>query len=181
VDISACEGRDPIEDFQKINAELKEYSEVLAGLPQVIVCNKCDIPSAEENLKKFKKKYGKKYQIYSMAAISDKNFDELLKGLFEVLDTLPPVEPIRPEEEFIYTDRSDITQFEISKLDQAVYEVTGGLVEMLCRNVELNDPASMAYFQKVLRTQGVIKSLQSAGCKEGDTVIVGDVEFDFVE
>ncbi|MBR7099642.1 MAG: GTPase ObgE [Clostridia bacterium] len=181
VDISACEGRDPIEDFKKINDELKEYSEVLASLPQVVVCNKCDIPSAEENLKKFKKKYGKKYKIYSMAAISDKNFDQLLQGLFEVLDTLPPVEPIRPEEEFIYTDRTDITHFEIVKLDADVYEVTGGLVEMLCRNVELNDPASMAYFQKVLRTQGVIKELQKSGCKEGDTVIVGDVEFDFME
>ena len=116
-----------------------------------------------------------------MAAISDKNFDELLQGMFEVLDTLPPVEPIRPEEEFIYTDRTDITHFEICKLDADVYEVTGGLVEMLCRNVELNDPASMAYFQKVLRTQGVIKELQKSGCKEGDTVIVGDVEFDFME
>lgn len=180
VDISACEGRDPIDDFKTINAELEEYSEVLAALPQIVVCNKCDIPSAEENLEKFRKAYGDKYKIFAISAVSDKNFDELLGGIFETLQTLPPVEPIRPEEDFIYTDRPDTTQFEINVLDKGVYEVTGGLVEMLCRNVELNDPASMAYFQKVLRTQGVIKALQAAGCAEGDTVIVGEVEFDFV-
>ncbi len=181
VDISAIEGRDPVEDFLKINAELAEYSEVLANLPQVVVCNKCDIPTAEENLKKFKKKYGKKYKIFAMSAVSDKNFDELLKGIFEVLQTLPPVEPIPVEEDLCYTDRVDTNHFEITTLEEGVYEVTGGLVELLCRNVELSDPASMAYFQKVLRLRGVIKALRESGCDVGDTVIVGDVEFDFVE
>jgi GTP-binding protein len=180
VDISGCEGRDPLEDFQKINAELKEYSEVLSSLPQIIVCNKCDVPPAEENLKKFKRKYGRKYKIYPVTAVSGEGLDEMLGGVFEVLQTLPPVEPIEPEEEFLYTDRPDNTQYEIEQLDEGVYEVTGGLVNMLCRNVELDDPNSMAYFQKILRVQGVISALQKAGCKEGDTVLVGDVEFDFV-
>lgn len=180
VDISGCEGRDPIDDFVKINAELQGYSEVLPTLPQIIVCNKCDIPPADENYKKFKKKYGKKYKIYPITAVSADGLDELLDGIFEVLATLPPVEPILPDEEFTYTDRADVSQYNVEKLDAGVYEVTGGLVEMLCRNVELDDPTSMAYFQKVLRSNGVISSLQSAGCKEGDTVIVGDVEFDFV-
>lgn len=180
VDVSGCEGRDPVEDFKKINAELAAYSKVLAALPQIVVCNKCDLPQAAENLETFRKAYGETYRIYALSAVSDKDFGALLRGIFEVLDTLPPVEPVRPDEEFVYTDRPDTDHFAVERLDEHVYEVTGGLIEVLCRNVELNDSASMAYFQRTLRVRGVIKALEGAGCKEGDTVIVGDVEFDFL-
>ena len=179
VDISGCEGRDPIEDFQKINAELKEYSEVLAGLPQVVVCNKCDVFGAEDNLKAFKKKYGRKYKILPITAVTGEGTRELIEKLLEVLDTLPPVEPIRPEEEFTYAGEGDLN-FEIFQDEDGVYVVVGGLVDMLCRNVVLSNPDSMQYFQKVLRLRGVIKELSKMGCKEGDTVSIGDVEFDFV-
>ncbi|MBQ8886022.1 MAG: GTPase ObgE [Clostridia bacterium] len=179
VDISGCEGRDPIEDFQKINAELKEYSEVLAGLPQVVVCNKCDVFGAEENLKAFKKKYGRKYKIYPITAITGEGTRELIEGLISVLDELPPVEPIRPDEAFEYTSDDNLS-FEIERDEDGVYVVYGGLVDMLCRNVVLNNPDSMQYFQKVLRLRGVIKELSRMGCKEGDTVSIGEVEFDFI-
>ncbi len=179
VDISGCEERDPIEDFQKINAELKEFSAELAKLPQVIVCNKCDIFGAEENLKAFKKKYGRKYKIFSITALTGEGTKELLEGILSVLDELPPVEPILPEEEFEYKANDDLN-FEIFKDEEGVYVVVGGLVDMLCRNVVLNNPDSMLYFQKVLRLRGVIKALVKAGCQEGDTVSIGDVEFDFI-
>ncbi|MBQ8319817.1 MAG: GTPase ObgE [Clostridia bacterium] len=179
VDISGCEERDPIEDFKKINAELKEYSEVLAALPQIVVCNKCDVYGAEENLKAFKKKYGRKYKIYPITAITGEGTKELLEGIVEKLAELPPVEPIRPDEEFTYTP-GDNLDFEIYKDEDGVFVVVGGLVDMLCRNVVLNNPDSMQYFQKVLRLRGVIKELSKMGCKEGDTVSIGEVEFDFV-
>ena len=179
VDISGCEGRDPIEDFQKINSELKEYSEVLAGLPQIIVCNKCDIFGAEENLKAFKKKYGRKYKIFPITAISGDGTRELLEGIFEKLETLPPVERIIPDEEFEYKANDELS-FEIFRDEDGVFVVVGGLIDMLCRNVVLNNPDSMQYFQKVLRLKGVIKELSKMGCKEGDTVSIGDVEFDFI-
>jgi GTP-binding protein len=179
VDISGVEGRDPIEDFKAINEELKQYSEVLAKLPQIIVCNKCDMFGAEENLKAFKKKYGRKYKIYPLTAITGDGADKLIQGIFEVLDTLPPVEPIPVEEEFEYR-ASDNLDFEIFQDDDGVFVVVGGLIDMLCRNVVLNNPDSMQYFQKVLRLRGVIKALAKAGCKEGDTVSIGDVEFDFI-
>jgi GTP-binding protein len=178
-DISGCEGRDPIEDFKKINAELKEYSEVLAELPQVIVCNKCDVYGAEDNLKAFKKKYGRKYKIFPITAVTGEGTKELLEGLLAVLETLPPVEPVRPDEEFEYRADDNLT-FEIFRDDDGTFVVIGGLVDMLCRNVALNNPDSMLYFQKVLRLRGVIKELTKMGCKEGDTVSIGDVEFDFV-
>jgi len=179
VDISGCEGRDPIEDFQKINAELKEYSEVLADRPQIVVCNKCDVFGAEDNLKAFKKKYGRKYKIYPITAVTGEGTRELIEGIFEVLDTLPPVEPVRPEESFEYAADGDLS-FTIERDDDGVYVVYGGLVDMLCRNVVLNNPDSMQYFQKVLRLRGVVKELAKAGCQEGDTVSIGDVEFEFI-
>ena len=179
VDISGCEGRDPIEDFKKINAELKEYSEVLAEVPQVIVCNKCDVFGAEENLKTFKKKYGRKYKIFPITAVTGEGTKALLEGILDVLETLPPVEPERPDEVFEYGANDDLN-FEIFQDEDGVYVVVGGLIDLLCRNVVLNNPDSMQYFQKVLRNRGVIKELSKMGCKEGDTVSIGDVEFDFV-
>ena len=180
VDISGCEGRDPIEDFKKINAELKDYSETLAALPQVIVCNKCDVFGAKENLSAFRKKFGRKYKIFPVTAVTGEGTEKLIEGIFSVLETLPPVQPVPVEEDFEYASEGDLS-YEIVRDENGVYVVMGGLVDMLCRNVVLNNPDSMQYFQKVLRLRGVISALKEAGCKEGDTVSIGDVEFDFVE
>lgn len=179
VDISGVEGRDPVDDFEKINTELKEYSEKLAALPQVVACNKTDIVGAEENYRRFVETYGEQYEIFPISAIDGGGKDALLKGICKVLATLPPVEPVPVEEDFAFEVASDL-QFSIHRDDGGVFVVEGGLVDMLCRNVVLSDPDSMAYFQKVLRDKGVIKALVKEGCKEGDTVEVGDVEFDFV-
>ncbi len=179
VDISGCEGRDPVDDFEKINAELKGYSEKLAALPQVVACNKCDLPGAEDNLAAFRKAYGDKYQIYPIAALTGEGTGELLEGIFAVLATLPPVEPVPVEEAFEYR-ADDSLAFEIYRDENGAFVVVGGLVDMLCRNVVLNKPESMQYFQKVLRLRGVVKKLEEMGCKEGDTVSIGDVEFDFI-
>lgn len=179
VDISGCEGRDPVDDFEKINAELKGYSEKLAALPQVVACNKCDLPGAEDNLEAFRKAYGDKYQIYPIAALTGEGTGELLEGIFAVLATLPPVEPVPVEEAFEYR-ADDSLAFEIYRDENGAFVVVGGLVDMLCRNVVLNKPESMQYFQKVLRLRGVVKKLEEMGCKEGDTVSIGDVEFDFI-
>ena len=178
VDISGVEGRDPVEDFKKINTELKNYSEVLAERPQIIALNKCDIYGAEENIKIFKKKYGKKYKIYQTSSISGEGLEELVKGIFEELSALPPVQRVESDESFTYRKSGDLG-FEIY-LDGDVYVVVGTLVDMLCRNVVLSDPDSMAYFQKILREKGVIQQLTKMGIKEGDTVSIGEVEFDFV-
>ena len=178
VDISGVEGRDPVDDFKKINTELKNYSEILAERPQIIALNKCDIFGAEENIKIFKKKYGKKYKIYQVSAISGEGLEELVRGIFEELSALPPVQRVESDESFTYRKSGDLG-FEIY-LDGDVYVVVGTLVDMLCRNVVLSDPDSMAYFQKILREKGVIQKLAQMGIKEGDTVSIGEVEFDFI-
>ena len=179
VDVSGVEGRDPLEDFVKINEELAGYSEKLAALPQVVALNKCDIFGAEENVKAFKRKYGKKYKIYEISAVNGEGTKELIEGVFEVLKDLPPVQPVEADENFTYRKSGNL-DYEIFVDENGAYVVVGSLVDMLCRNVSLNDPDSMAYFQKILREKGVIAKLNSMGIKERDTVVVGDVEFEFV-
>ncbi len=178
VDISACEDRNPLDDFVKINAELKGYSEKLASLPQVVALNKCDVAGAEENVAAFKKKYGRKYKIFPITAVSGEDTDKLIQAVNEILKTLPAAQPIEADENFTYRKSGNL-DYEIYR-DGEAYVIVGSLVDMLCRNVALNDAESMAYFQKILREKGVIAELKRMGINEKDTVIVGDVEFEFI-
>ena len=178
VDISGLEGRDPYDDFVKINKELKEYSEELSSRPQIIVANKCDIFGAEENLKIFKKKL-KGEKIFEISAISGENLQDLLNEIYEKLQELPPLQPIEYEE-FSYEKPSD-DLFEIERDDDGAYVVIGPLTELLARNVVLDDMDSLSYMQKTLRDKGVIKALKQAGVKNGDTVVIGEIEFEFID
>lgn len=178
VDVSGTEGRDPVEDFKKINDELKGYSEKLAALPQIIALNKCDVYGAEENIKIFKRKYGKKYGIHTITAVSGEGTEGLISSIFGTLSALPPVSRVEVDEEFTYRKSGNLG-FEIY-MDGDVFVIVGDLVDMLCRNVVLNDPDSMAYFQKILREKGVISKLKEMGMKENDTVSIGDVEFEYI-
>ena len=92
---------------------------------------------------------------------------------------MPPVQPVEADETFTYRKSGDL-DFEIFVDEDGAYVVVGTLVDMLCRNVSLNDPDSMAYFQKILREKGVIARLKAMGINEKDTVVVGDVEFEYV-
>ena len=179
VDISGVEGRDPVEDFKKINDELKNYSPTLAALPQIVVANKYDIYGAEENFKAFKKKYGRKYKIFPCSAISAEGLQAALDGIWEILKTLPPPAPIEYEP-FVY-EKPDVNSFEIERDEDGAFVVFGPFVDLLARNVVLDDYDSLAYMQKALRDRGVIKELRKLGAKDGDTVVMGDVEFDFID
>ena len=178
VDISGMEGRNPVEDYKQINKEIKEYSKKLGALKQVIVLNKCDIFGSEENIKEFKKRV-KKYKIFEVSAIDGTGTEELIKELFENLQDLPKIEP-KQDSGFVY-DIKESPNFEIERDEDGAYVVIGDLVTMLSRNVVLNDMESMAYMQKTLRNVGVIKKLRQLGIKDGDTVVIGDIEFDFVD
>ena len=179
IDISGSEGRDPKEDFKQINKELKGYSEKLASLPQIIALNKCDVFGAEENVKAFKRSYGRRYKIFPITAVNGEGTRELIEGILEILKDLPPVAPVEADESFTYKKSGNL-DYDIYVDENGAYVVVGTLVDMLCRNVSLSDPDSMAYFQKILREKGVISRLNQMGIKEKDTVVVGDVEFDFI-
>lgn len=176
VDISGCEGRDPFEDYTIINRELKNYSKYLADLPQIICCNKCDILEDESIIDEFEKKIGKK--VVRISAISRKGTQELINIIAKELENLPKQEPMPIEVQKAEKDR---TSFTIIKDEYGIYEVIGGFVDTLVRNVVLDDFESNRYFQNMLKERGVIAALKHEGCQEGDTVRISDIEFDFVD
>lgn len=177
VDISGMEGRDPYEDYVTINAELENYSTKLAGLEQIVVANKCDLLEDESAVDEFERKVGKK--VIRVSAISDSGIKDMLSQIVKLLDTLPEQEPMKTVE--FDENRNDSTSYVITIDEDGVYEVHGGLINMLVRNVVLDDYESFRYFQKTLKDRGVIKELVKNGCKEGDTVRIADIEFDFVD
>lgn len=177
VDISGSEGRDPVEDYKKINAELKNYDKRLASLPQIVALNKADILPSDEEIKRFKKSVRKETHVISAATRF--GIDELIKAVYEKLEKLPPVSKLEYEP-FEYEAR-DTTGFTVTRDDDGGFDVSGGLMEELARNVVLDSYDSFNWFQKKLKEEGVIKALRRAGAKDGDTVRVLDIEFEFVE
>lgn len=179
LDISGSEGRDPCDDFEVINNEIFGYDASLRNLPMIVAANKMDMPSAEENLKRFVAMYGAKYKVFPLTTLIHEGVDGLVVAIAEILATLPPVQPLQFEPVKLQKELSD--DYSVEQLDDETFEVTGGLVEMLSRKVNLDDYDSFRYFQKVMRDRGVIAALRKAGAHDGSTVIVGDIEFEFVD
>lgn len=177
VDISGSEGRDPIEDYENINRELRNYDAKLGGLPQIICLNKADVLPDKKAVAAFEKAVGKKTILVSAA--TRQGIDELIRAVGAELEKLPPLAPMEYEPFCLATEISQ--EFEIARDDDGAFEVYGGLVDELARNVVLDDYDSFAYFQKKLKECGVIKALRKSGIKDGDLVRIMDIEFDFVE
>ncbi len=179
VDISGSEGRDPIDDLDQINTELDHYGK-LGELPQIIVCNKMDLPGAEENLKRMRVlAEGMGCAVFPVSAATREGFDPLLDETARMLETLPPILHYAEEEEDEpETKPSD--EFEIV-MDGEVYVVEGPGMERLIDSVNFDDLESLNWFHRTLRRLGVIDALREKGAGEGSTVRIAEMEFDFVE
>ena len=175
VDISGEEGRDPYEDYLKINAELKAYSEKLSKVKQIIVANKCDYFGAEEKLLEFKKKIGRK-KVIPISALTGKNIDQVKKEIFDKLEGIPKIQKMEFEE-FTYK-KPERLSYEILK-EGETFVIIGTLVDVLKRNVTMTDMNSLAYLHKVLRDRGIYQELRKMGASEKSTIIIGGEEFEF--
>ena len=178
VDISGCEGRDPVEDYKIINKELEEYSLLLSSLPQFVVANKSELPGSEENLKRLQEYLGD-IPVFKVSAATRDGFTPLLRAINKKLKELPEPEPIQETGELVYTE--DPNKFEIVKLNAEVFVVEGNLIDNLLRKVNFDDPTSLDYFQRMLREKGVIDALRQKGAKDGCVIRIEDMEFDFVD
>ena len=178
VDISGSEGRDPYDDYVKIRKELATYSEKLAQTPEIVVASKADLLTDDKAVGEFAAKIGKK--VYTVSAVTHQGLDELLKVMKNKVDELPP--PARTEiaPEASLEAKSD-QKFTVQKLPDGSYLVDGGLVDFLIQNVTISSQESFAFFQKVLKDRGVIDELKRKGMKEGDTVIISDLEFEWMD
>ena len=180
VDVSGSEGRDPIEDFEVINRELKSFNEELASRPQIVAANKCDMAS-EEQIQEFRAYIkGKGYPFYEISAATTAGTQGLVAAIAHSLQELPPIKEYEPEplpvDEFI--DRNQ-RNFHIDVVD-GVYLVDAPWIEQILNGVNMDDYESLQYFQRVLRSSGIIDKLEEMGVQEGDTVELLDFQFEYV-
>ena len=180
VDIAGSEGRDPVEDFKTINAELKKFNPELAQRPMLVAGNKCDL-ATEEQIARFKAYVeGEGYEFFPIMAAIRYDVDPLLNRIQEMLSKLPPVVKYEAEPAPVVAVE-DIGRHEvhITKQDD-VYFVEGEWLLQVIKSVNFDDYESLQYFQRVLINAGVIDALRQAGVEEGDTVSIYDLEFDFM-
>lgn len=182
VDVSGSEGRDPKEDFEIICRELANFSEDLAQRPQIVAANKCDM-ATDEQIEEFEKFIAEKgYEVFRISAATTKGTKELMNAVSAKLDTLPPIREYEAEPLLFTPDEAAGMgeKFEITRGDDAVFYVEAPWLEHIMRTVDMDDYASLQYFQRVLRNRGIIDKLIEMGIKEGDTVNIFGFEFDFV-
>ena len=177
IDASGSEGRDPVEDYKAINRELAGYGEALAKKPQIVVLNKADMMQDNELPAKIEALTGKEPVI--MSAIIHSGTEELIKTMYAELRKLPPVTPLEYEP-FEYS-KPDKESFSVVECDDGSFEVFGGLVDEIARNVVLDNYDSMQFFQRRIKETGIDKALRNAGVKDGDTVRIKDIEFEYYE
>lgn len=179
VDISGLEGRDPCKDFNVINNELTKFSADLSKRPMIVVGNKCDLASFDD-IQRFKNYVKSKgYEFFAVSAATRAGIKELLDAIVKHLDSLPPPELFAPEIDYteLTCEEDSISIIKKGK----VYEVKSNLLSKLIDRVNFEDYDSMCYFQNALNKFGITDALKEAGINSGDTVKVGEIEFDFYE
>lgn len=179
VDVSGSEGRDPVADFDAINAELAQWSPALAERPQLIVANKTDIMADEtllDALRAHVEPLG--IPVFALSAAAHTGTRELVQKVAETLATLPPITVYEPE----YVPRppspGEDEPLEI-KVEDGMYYVTGKWLERLMANVNFSDYESRMYFDKMLRENGVFDRLEERGVRDGDTVDLYGLQFEY--
>ena len=180
VDVAGSEGRNPIEDFESINDELKKYNEELLSYPQIVAGTKIDLATDEqrEAFKEYVCSKGLAY--YEIIAPIAEGTQELINAVAAELSKLPPVkiyekQEITPKEIF----KSSKQDFKI-RVEGDVFIVEAEWLAKILYKTDLNDYSSLQYFQNVLQSSGIIKALVDRGITEGDTVSIYDLEFDYV-
>ena len=178
----AGEERDPIEDYEIINEELKKYPGNLSNRPQVVVANKMDGEKAQENLKRFKEKY-KDIEVFETVTIINEGLSPVLYKLKQLLDELP-LFPLFDEskasevKKYIYEKESD---FEIFNEGGGLWRIEGKKIEQLFNQTNFSDDDSVLRFSRALNKMGIDNALKSKGCKDGDRVYINDYGFDFID
>ena len=183
IDVSGSEGRDPVDDYNKINNELKEYSKKLAGRTQIIIASKADLlTDNNENYKRLEEVAKKnKQKIFKISSSTGEGIDELMKYISSTLKILPKeslIDEDNSEKEKLYTLDNSKNEFKVEKQGK-VFVVTGEAVDRIIRRVNITDYESLYYLHKKLDEIGLNKELKKAGVKDGDTVKIGNYEMEW--
>ena len=180
VDISGLEGRDALDDFDKINGELKLYNEKLSTRPQVVVANKIDILEDESVFEEFKNELeGRGYKVFKMSAATRQGVDDVIAYVSELLREAEEIELVSEEEMF----RPELDEVQDEglqiEIEDGVYVVSGKSLRRIMYSVNFEDMESIQYFQKAMESQGVFDRLREMGIEDGDTVRIYEIEFEF--
>lgn len=177
IDMSGMEGRNPIEDYEKINKELGLYSEKLIKRSQIVLANKMDIPDAEDNLVEFMEYVkDKNIQVLPVSAATGEGLQQAMYAAYNLLEQF--VE--EPEEFAVVQLEEDPDKFEIStECEDADYLVTGKAIDRLVAMTNFDNEEALRRFQVIWRKMGIEQALKDAGIQEGDTVRIRDMVFEF--
>ncbi len=179
VDVSGCEGRDPVEDFEKINAELENFSPELAARPQIVLGNKCDI-ATEEQIEAFRAYIESKGLTFlPISAAANQGLKGLPGLVWEKLQTLPPVQTFEAEyvpQAVPVGERS----YTIEKTGEHEFSIDAPWLERILAGSDVDDYESLQYFQRQLGDSGILNDLMARGVQEDDTIKIGEYEFDYI-
>ena len=184
VDAAGTEGRDPVEDIRKINAELHAYNPEIAGRPQLIAANKIDAIFQEEGQESPVERLKREFEsqgipVFPISGVTGEGIQELLYEVSRRLDDLD-AEPVIfqqeyfPEDELIYED----LPYTVEKEDDA-YVVEGPKIEKMLGYTNLDSEKGFQFFQKFLKDTGILEELEAKGIQEGDTVRMYGLQFDY--
>ncbi len=178
LDVSGMEGRDPKEDFDAINKELKIYSEKLSRKMQVVALNKIDLVQDEETIPNVRKYFEDKgYEVYCINALSGEGLPELMERAYYWVENYEP-DPESTDDTVMYEAKPDV-EFVITRGDDAAFYIKGDRIERLVAMTNLDDDQSLRRFQQIWRYMELDKKLREKGCKDGDEVVIGDQTFTF--
>ena len=182
VDAAGTEGRDPVEDIYKINAELAAYNPEIAARPQIIAANKIDAvySEGEDPVERLKKEFEPKgMKVFPISGVTGEGIKELLyevSALLDQMDDQPVIfqQEYFPEEELIHAD----LPYTVVKEDD-MYVVEGPKIEKMLGYTNLDSEKGFQFFQKFLKDTGILDELEAAGIEEGDTVKMYGLQFDY--
>lgn len=182
VDMGANDGRDPVEDYRIINEELGQYEYRLLERPQIVLANKMDLDDAQENLKRFKEAYPS-VEVFETTTIIAEGLEPVLYRAADLLAITPQFPIYNNDEEesegVLYKFEPEETPYIIKNLGNHQWEVTGELIERTFAMSKLDNNEDIMRFARKMRKMNVDQALRDAGCEDGDTVILCDVEFTF--
>ena len=179
VDVSGSEGRDPVEDFDAINEELKQYSAELATRTQIVVANKSDIMMDETLLDRLRTRVEQEgYPLFVISAAAHQGTRELVQTIAAKLQTLPPVQ-IYEAEYVKRPEKIDMSSPLEINVEDGVWFVEGPWLERLIANINFGDYESRMFFDKQLRESGLFQRMEDMGIKDGDLVSMYDLEFEY--
>ncbi len=180
VDVSGCEGRDPVEDFDAICEELRGYSVDLGDRPMIVAANKCDLlPPDSDNLQRLRRHVEQAgCELHEISAGTTLGTKKLMQVIAEKLRTLPPVTIYEPEYVEVIAEAGDPKELEIEHLGNT-WVVTGIWLERLVSNINFDDYESRNYFDLQLRKCGLFARLEEMGIQDGDVVDIYDMEFEY--